>query len=140
MFDEIADKVIGWIGSTNSIVLHTLFFVFIFCLQFTGIATDTVLLILTTIVSLEAIYLSIFIQRAGKQSSAAITAVAKDIKEASVDIEQIQGDIDQLQTNGEQKPSKEPLIKQLRKLRQSMSEHEKMLADLEVQLEELAQK
>ena len=57
-----SERITKWIGSPSSLVVHSLFFIVSLSFVFAGIATNTVLLILTTIVSLEAIYLSIFIQ------------------------------------------------------------------------------
>ena len=51
-----------WVGSVPSIILHTLFFVVALSLPFFGIDFEKVLLIVTTVVSLEAIYLSLFIK------------------------------------------------------------------------------
>src|SRR3989344_3545302 len=51
------------VGSTPSLILHTLVFAGFFALVILDIlALETMLLILTTLVSLEAIYLAIFIQ------------------------------------------------------------------------------
>ena len=60
--ENLAEKSINWVGSISSIIIHTILFILTFILPFFGINFDRVLLILTTIVSLEAIYLSIFIQ------------------------------------------------------------------------------
>ena len=54
--------VVKWIGSWSSLILHTILFVVNFSLYFFGVPFDTVLLILTTVVSIEAIYLAIFMQ------------------------------------------------------------------------------
>jgi hypothetical protein len=52
-----------WIGSPQSIVAHTLLFAGCFFSAYTGLVPfDRMLLVLTTLVSLEAIYLAIFIQ------------------------------------------------------------------------------
>ena len=56
------DRIIVWVGTPSSLIVHTVFFVGIFVLRRFGVSSEDVLLILTTIVSLEAIYLSIFIQ------------------------------------------------------------------------------
>ena len=61
--DKLSDKVTCWMGTTNSIVAHTIFFVTALGLILVGVSADIVLLVLTTLVSLEAIYLAIFIQR-----------------------------------------------------------------------------
>ena len=50
------------IGTPISIIIHTALFIAAFMFYFAGIPFETILLVLTTIVSLEAIYLSLFIQ------------------------------------------------------------------------------
>lgn len=87
--DNIADKVVKWIGSPGSILVHTLFFVGIFVLRLFDVATDDILLILTTVVSLEAIYLSIFIQRTVNQQGEAIEDVEEALEETEADHNEI---------------------------------------------------
>lgn len=60
--EHIAESVAEWIGSPISIIVHTGLFIATFLLPLIGMQFTTVLIVLTTIVSLEAIYLSIFIQ------------------------------------------------------------------------------
>src|SRR5688572_26639802 len=60
--DTFALKSTAYIGSPASLVVHTLFFIGIFLLSIFGVEFEQILLILTTLVSLEAIYLAIFIQ------------------------------------------------------------------------------
>lgn len=58
------DSLIRWIGTPSSLVVHTLFFLAMLSLRLFGVSAADTLLVLTTVVSLEAIYLSIFIQMA----------------------------------------------------------------------------
>lgn len=60
--EHIAESAAEWVGSTISIICHTIAFIIVFLLPLIGLSLNTVLLVLTTIVSLEAIYLSIFVQ------------------------------------------------------------------------------
>ncbi len=55
------------------------------------------LLILTTIVSLEAIYLSIFIQIAINKNTRSLEEVTEEMEEISDDIEEIQEDVEEIQ-------------------------------------------
>ena len=57
--ETIAIAVTRAVGSIWSVIIHTILFVGAFCLVLLGFSIDRVLLVLTTIVSLEAIYLSI---------------------------------------------------------------------------------
>lgn len=94
-FEEFSKKVTKWIGSPQSIVIHTIFFIAMFSLQFFDISSDKILLVLTTLVSLEAIYLAIFIQLTVNQQG-------KELEEVSEDIEEIQKDVEEIQENVEE--------------------------------------
>lgn len=74
-----------------------MFFIVIFSLPFFGFKLDTVLLVLTTVVSLEAIYLSIFIQMTVNENTKSLEEVEDDIEEISEDVEEIQQDVDEIQ-------------------------------------------
>jgi len=80
-----------WIGSVPSIILHTFFFAGSFIAVFLELLSfDRMLLVLTTIVSLEAIYLAIFIQMS-------LNLARESLKEVEEDVDEIQGDIDEIQ-------------------------------------------
>ena len=94
---KTALAVTRWIGSPSSIVIHTVLFLLSFAaaaLRF--LEWNSMLLVLTTIVSLEAIYLAIFIQMTLNYQSQMIAAVEKDIDEIQEDVEEIQEDVDEL--------------------------------------------
>lgn len=77
-FDHLSDSITEWMGSNASILIHTILFTGFFLLRFFGVSLDGILLALTTIVSLEAIYLAIFIQRSvNKQTVRLETAISK---------------------------------------------------------------
>ena len=98
MLDKMADSVISWIGSTSSLVFHTLLFITSFLLPlFKVVDFEEMLLVLTTIVSLEAIYLSIFIQMSVNKSNKHIEVIKEDVNEIQEDIDEIQEDIDEIQ-------------------------------------------
>ena len=98
MLDKMADSVISWIGSTASLVFHTLLFITSFLLPlFKVVDFEEMLLVLTTIVSLEAIYLSIFIQMSVNKSNKHIEVIKEDVNEIQEDIDEIQEDIDEIQ-------------------------------------------
>lgn len=87
---KIFENITKWIGSPTSFVVHTLWFVGSFTVGFLHLASWTnVLLVLTTVVSLEAIYLSIFIQMS-------VNRHAKELEEVSEDVEDIQEDIEEI--------------------------------------------
>jgi len=87
-------KFTQWIGSTTSVVVHTFFFVGMFSLYFFGVDFDSILLVLTTLVSLEAIYLAIFIQMTVNQNTQSLKGVEGDIEEIKEDVDEIQEDVE----------------------------------------------
>lgn len=90
-------KITGSIGSVPSIVIHTLIFIASFAAVFAGlISFDRMLLVLTTVVSLEAIYLAIFIQMTINIQQQSIEGVEQDIEEIQEDIDEIQEDVDEI--------------------------------------------
>lgn len=97
LLERFSIRATRWIGSVQSLVVHTILFVVSFVLVLTGIELDKVLLVLTTIVSLEAIYLSIFIQMSVNRQTRRLHAVSKDIDEIQEDIDEIQEDVDEIQ-------------------------------------------
>src|SRR6185436_6172616 len=91
-----------WIGSPISIIVHTAIFIACFWLAASGwLEWDKMLLILTTIVSLEAIYLAIFIQMTINYTTKELEEIGEDIEEVQEDIDEIQEDVDELQEDVE---------------------------------------
>ncbi len=89
------------IGSIWSVIIHTLLFTGAFVLILVGIDFDRVLLVLTTVVSLEAIYLSIFIQMSVNYQGRALASVEKEIDEIAEDVEDIQENVEEMQEDVE---------------------------------------
>lgn len=90
------------IGSPTSLAVHTALFVGSFlAVEYRLIEFNQMLLILTTIVSLEAIYLSIFIQMTINYTSQAVEDISEDVEEMQEDIGEIQEDVDELQEDVE---------------------------------------
>lgn len=86
-----------WIGSVQSVIVHSVFFVVCFLLPILQIVEwDQMLLVLTTVVSLEAIYLAIFIQMSVNKSTEHIEDLKEDVTEIQEDIEDIQEDIEEI--------------------------------------------
>lgn len=95
--DKISRQATTWVGTPWSIVVHTFLFIGIFSLRFFGFTIDAILLILTTLVSLEAIYMSIFIQMTVNRNTESLEEVEEDIGELQEDVEGIEKDVDELQ-------------------------------------------
>lgn len=97
VLEKIANGIMWWIGSIPSLVVHTIFFILCFALPvFHVVAWDHMLLVLTTLLSLEAIYLAIFIQMSVNKSSVQIVEIQEDIDEIQEDIEEISEDIEEI--------------------------------------------
>ncbi len=93
---KISEKLTIWLGTPTSIIVHTLIFIGIFLLRWFNFSVDQILLILTTAVSLEAIYLSIFIQMSVNKTKITIAGVEKDIDDIQVDVQEISADIEDI--------------------------------------------
>lgn len=94
---KAALAITGWVGSLQSIIIHTLLFGGSFAAVMGGwVSFERMLLVLTTLVSLEAIYLSIFIQMTINIQQASIEEVEQDIDEIQEDIDEIQEDVDEI--------------------------------------------
>lgn len=91
------EKLTLWIGSVPSLVFHTVIFVGVFVAIFLGVSAEKALLLLTTIVSLEAIYLSILIQMSVNRNSVSLEEVEEDLEEIQEDIDEIQHDVEEIQ-------------------------------------------
>ena len=89
-------KFTKWIGSKQSLVFHTIFFILCFLLILAGYDTDTVLLFLTTLVSLEAIYLAIFIQMTVNNNTESLKEVEEDISEIHTEVDEISHDVSEI--------------------------------------------
>lgn len=102
--EKISRWTIKWIGTPRSLLIHTLIFIGIPTLTFLGFDLRNVLLVFTTWLSIEAIYLAIFIQMTVNRNTRSLEDVGEDIediqedvKELDQDVEEISEDIDQIQ-------------------------------------------
>ncbi|CAH0157157.1 hypothetical protein [Chryseobacterium sp. Bi04] len=97
VLEKIADNITSWIGSIPSLIVHTLLFITSFLLPILNIVElDKMLLILTTVLSLEAIYLAIFIQMSVNKNHEKIEDIQEDIEDIQEDIEEISEDIEEI--------------------------------------------
>lgn len=100
--ESMALSVTKGVGSIWSVLIHTILFGSAFGLVLFGYPLDRVLLVLTTIVSLEAIYLSIFIQMSVNHQARALATVEKEIDEIAEDVEGIAEDVEGIQEDVEE--------------------------------------
>lgn len=97
------EKVIQGIGSEYSLIGHTIVFALCFIAAGLGfIAWELMLLVLTTIVSLEAIYLALFIQITVNRNTESLKDVEEDIEELGEDIEELGEDVEDIQEDIEE--------------------------------------
>lgn len=94
----LIEKITAWIGSVTSLIIHTTVFTSSFLFAAFGfISWNFMLLVLTTIVSLEAIYLAIFIQMTVNRQARELAEVSGDVEDIQEDIEEISQDVDEIQ-------------------------------------------
>jgi len=94
----LTERVTTWIGSRSSVIVHTFVFIgFFLAVVFEVLSLETMLLVLTTAVSLEAIYLAIFIQMTVNANTASLREVEEDIDEIQEDVEELGEDLDEIQ-------------------------------------------
>ena len=86
-FERLAYNIAQSAGTPTSILVHTIFFAASFLLIFMGVDFNRVMLIVTTAVSLEAIYLSLFIQMTVNWQSKNIRDVKEEIEDIQENIE-----------------------------------------------------
>jgi low affinity Fe/Cu permease len=126
-----AVKATRWIGSTSSIIVHSIIFIICFSLPFFSVDLERVLLVLTTAVSLEAIYLAIFIQMTVNKNT-------EDIEDIQEDVEDIQKDVDEIQEDIEEERNEEELIEH--KEANALSAIQNILTSLQKEIEQMKKK
>lgn len=132
IMEKGASNVTKWVGSTSSVLLHTILFVVSFLLPVLGIVSfERMLLVLTTMVSLEAIYLSIFIQISLNLNNQNIEIIQGDIEELGDDIEELGEDIEELGEDIEE------LGEDLEELGEDLDEIQKDVDDIQEEVDEI---
>ncbi|MEK7511295.1 MAG: hypothetical protein AAB582_03600 [Patescibacteria group bacterium] len=97
------DRMVAAIGSVPSLIIHSFAFAGFFMVGLTGIVSfELVLLVLTTLVSLEAIYLAIFIQITVNRHTKSLQEVEEDIDEIQEDVEELGEDVEDIQEDIEE--------------------------------------
>ncbi len=95
--ETFPDRISKSIGSTMSLVIHTIIFALFFALILLGYSAERLLLILTTLVSLEAIYLAIFIQMSVNKNTESLEEVEEGLEEISDDIEDVSESLEEVE-------------------------------------------
>jgi len=129
--EAIALKFIKWMGSIESVILHTILFIAAFILYFMGIKFDVILLTLTTIVSLEAIYFSIFIQMSLNIQAKKINTMAQLQEDIQEDVEEIQENVEEIQENVEE------IQENMEDIQEDMEDIQKDVEEIQKDVEEI---
>ena len=96
-FEGLIIRISEWVGTPESILIHTILFISTFAFRLIGVPLETIFLALTTVISLEAIYLSLFIQMSVNRSNLAIEEISEDVDDIIEDIDDLDKDLDHLQ-------------------------------------------
>ena len=93
----VIERIIKWVGSPISLGLHTVVFIAFFAVSlFKWVAWDTMFAVLTNVVSLEAIYLAIFIQFSVNRQAASLKGVEEDVESIQEDVEELGGHVEDI--------------------------------------------
>ncbi len=126
--ERLARRSTKWVGSVNSILVHTALFIFAFTLYFFGVNFNKVLLVVTTLVSLEAIYLAIFIQMTVNRQSRRLRQVSREIDEIQEDIDEIQEDVEEIEEDDEEAKARDDMM--LKRIESALSQVSSEIAEL----------
>ena len=138
--ENIAFKFSTWVGSVSSLIVHTILFMSAFLFVAFGVAFEKVLLVLTTMLSFEAIYLSIFIQMSVNRNTKAIQVVEADIEELSDDVEEISDDIDELAEDVEEMSvDVDEIQKDVHEIQEDVEIIEKDIDEIQEDVEEISE-
>ena len=90
-FEKVALKLTHWIGTSTSLVVHSLIFAAFLVAMF-FFEPSQVLLVFTTMLSMEAIYLTIFLQMSVNKHSHLLSEVSENVDELMEEEEENEGD------------------------------------------------
>lgn len=94
--EKLSFKITTSIGTPISVLIHTAVFAAFFCLMIFGFTFEQILLGLTTILSIEAIYLALFIQITVNRNTKSLEEVEEDIEEIQEDVEGLEDDFEEI--------------------------------------------
>lgn len=128
--ERISEKLTHWLGTPMSILVHSIIFVGIFALKIFGYTTEEILLILTTAVSLEAIYLAIFIQMSVNKTTVTIAGVEKDIDDIQEDVEDLESNVKEISEDINDDEDDDEIIKAIKDIETRIVKLHKDIADI----------
>ena len=127
-----AVKFTQWFGTIQSLFIHTLFFISFFVLYFFGWTISEILMDLTLILSLEAIYLSIFILMGVNLQNKNIDEMKENVDEMKENVEEIQEDMEELQEDVEEiQEDVEEIQEDMEEIQEDMEEIQENVEDLQ---------
>lgn len=129
--DYASQRAVKWVGSLPSLIFHTVAFIVSFSLYFFGVALETILLVVTTIVSLEAIYLSIFVQMTLNRHSTELEDIQEDVEDIQEDVGDIQEDVGGIQEDVDE------IAKDVDEIQEDVDEIAKDVEDIQEDVEEI---
>lgn len=94
--EKLSFKITNSIGTPVSVLIHTVVFASFFMLTFLGFTFEQILLILTTLLSVEAIYLALFIQITVNRNTKSLEEVEEDIEEIQEDVEGLEDEFEEI--------------------------------------------
>ncbi len=130
------NKVLDWlikipenIGTPVSLLLHSVVFLAFLSLPYLGLGlqSEQVNIFFTTLLSLEAIYLAIFIQMSVNRSNQTIQNLSEDIDDLSEDLDEIGEDIVDIQGDIDYMTEEDELIESSSNSHATMSQQIEML-------------
>lgn len=135
------ERLTTWVGSVASLVVHTVLFFCAFLIAALGlVAWDTVLLVVTTLVSLEAIYLAIFIQMSVNRAQQSLAEVEADMAEIEENIEEISEDIEGIEKDvAVIEENIDDISEGIEEIEKDVAEIEKDVAGIEENIEEVSE-
>lgn len=122
--EQAAVQLTEWVGTPTSIIVHTFIFLLAFSSYLLGVSIELVLLVMTTFLSIEAIYLALFIQLTVNRTNESLEDVEEDIEDIQEDVEGLEG------ASREMQEDVEGLEGNLRKMRRNVQELEADVEDI----------
>ena len=120
-----------WIGSMESLVIHTVLFAASYLLILLGYSADIIFALVTNIVSLEAIYLSIFLLMSANIQLKKLHVVADSVKEIQEDVDEIQKDVDEIQEDVDE------IQEDVKEIQEEDEDDDEVLENIEKTMKEL---
>lgn len=140
-FDIFAGKLVSWVGSKSSLIIHSIFFIGSFTLVLLGFKAEIVLLVLTTVVSLEAIYLGILVQYSVNRQAETLQSVAQDIEEVTEDVGEISQDVEEMAEDvGELQEDVEELGEDIDEIQEDVGEIQEDVDEIQEDVKEVKPK